>query len=452
MTELLPFAIVEIKVQGLFGYINQTLSSNRDTREHISRLAILYGENGTGKTSLLRLAFHLLSPQVDRGHKSKLAETPFKLLSVRLRNGTLFKAERPNAKNGGFLFSVKPSRKSELTHTFKVAGDGTSINPYSFSPKLQKTLFDCSSTVVFLRDDRLIEIEPNAGAPNPWAESITEVSDIVRRRRARKTRHREDDVVHYVDDSDQLGVALKNAIARLDRWFTVQYSQRTSTGLASTHGIYEQVIERVVSAHGPRPTSTSMKSHIENLLKLSEESQVFETYGLSSSMKVESIIESLQNAKQNQMGVLEALLTPYIGTVEARFAALREMYHTIDAFVTQTNNFMSPKRVTYRIGEGLKVQSPHDQQLKPTELSSGERHLLLILCSAVLAQHNRTLFIIDEPEISLNTTWQRDLVGALLSVSKKSECQFIMASHSLSLISNYQDHVLRLQPEERKAP
>ena len=245
---------------------------------------------------------------------------------------------------------------------------------------------------------------------------------------------------------------MQNSITRLDRWFTVQYGQRTSTGLASSHGIYEQVIERVASAHRPRRTSPSMKSHIANLLKLSKESQVFETYGLSSPMNVDSIIESLKNAKSNEIDVLEALLAPYIDTVEARFSALREMYHTIDAFVTQTNNFMSPKRVTYRIGEGLRVQSPHDQQLKPSELSSGERHLLLILCSAVLAQNNRTLFIIDEPEISLNTTWQRDLVGALLSVSKKSQCQFIMASHSVSLISNYRDHVLRLQPEERKGP
>ena len=73
MTDLHPFAIVEITVQGLFGYITQKLSTNKNTRQHISRLAILYGENGTGKTSLLRLAFHLLSPRVDHGHKSKLA-------------------------------------------------------------------------------------------------------------------------------------------------------------------------------------------------------------------------------------------------------------------------------------------------------------------------------------------------------------------------------------------
>ena len=54
------------------------------------------------------------------------------------------------------------------------------------------------------------------------------------------------------------------------------------------------------------------------------------------------------------------------------------------------------------------------------------------------------LFFIDEPEISLNATWQRHLVGTLLALSKDSESQFVMASHSLPLISGYREHVLRL--------
>ena len=73
MSELHPFAILEITVKGLYGYIDQTLTSSLENRDKISKLAILYGENGTGKTTLLRLAFHLLSPRVDRGHKSRLA-------------------------------------------------------------------------------------------------------------------------------------------------------------------------------------------------------------------------------------------------------------------------------------------------------------------------------------------------------------------------------------------
>ena len=82
---------------------------------------------------------------------------------------------------------------------------------------------------------------------------------------------------------------------------------------------------------------------------------------------------------------------------------------------------------------------------KNSRIQKGERHLLLILTNAVLAKSDRILFFIDEPEISLNATWQRNLVNTLLALSKDSKSQFILASHSLPLISGYQDHVLRLE-------
>ena len=442
MNELHPCAIVEVEVDGLYGYINQTLKSNRDNRDKVSQLAILYGENGTGKTSLLRLIFHLLSPRVDRGHKSALAATPFKLLRITLRDGAEFKAEREKTESGSFLFSVKPPKKKALTQFFEVDSDGLSISEYKFEKDLDKTIKSYASTILFLRDDRFIEIEPNIESPSPWKELSTDAGGVLRR----KIRRRLKEEIHQIgEEPDKLGVALRKSIERLDRWFSVQYGQNTSTGMASSHAIYEQVIGSVVSANPPQQTPRSLEQLINNLIELSKESAVFETYGLSSSMNVESTIRSLKSATKIQMDTLEALLTPYIETVKARFSALREIFETIDTLVKQTNNFMAPKRVTYRVGEGLKIYSPHDQSLNPTELSSGERHLLLILTTAVLAKSNRTLIIIDEPEISLNTTWQRDLAGALLAVSKNSVNQFIMASHSISLITNYRDHVIRLE-------
>ena len=448
MNELHPYAIVEIKVEGLYGYIDQTLNTTSDNRDKVSQLAILYGENGTGKTSLLRLAFHLLSPRVNRGHKSKLAETPFKFLRITLRDGTTFQAERENTERGDFLFSVKPHSKQALTHAFVVGSDGASVAPYKFGKKLQKTLFDYASTILFLRDDRLIEIEPNIEAPSPWEELSTEANGLAKRG---KIQRREEEMIRWREEPDQLGAALRASITRLDRWFTVQYGQRTSTGMASSHAIYEQVIVSVVSSNEPQRTPQLSEPLIDNLVDLSKKSEVFEIYGLSPLMNVDLIIESLKSADKKQKNILEPLLTPYIDTVKARFSALREIYETIDTFVQQTNNFMAPKRVTYRIGEGLRIYSPNDQRLNPTELSSGERHLLLILSTAVLARSGRTLFIIDEPELSLNITWQRDLAGALLLISKNSINQFVMASHSVSLITNYRDHVMRLEQDTRKS-
>ena len=441
MNEHHPYAIVEITVKGLFGYIDQTLTTNSDTRDRVSRLAILYGENGTGKTTLLHLAFHLLSPRVDQGHKSHLSATPFKLLGITLRDGTQFLAERTRAGSGDFSFSVKQPGREPLTHPFSVSPEG--MHPYEFAPDLAKAIDRCASTFVFLRDDRRLIIEANA-EHNPWRELSSIATTKLGRRKS--YRHYEDEVRRR-GEADQLGVALTASIERLDRWFSIEYGNRTSTGMASSHAIYEDVIGQVASSRNETKAPSSLGKLIRDLEELSKRSEIFEKYGLSSPMNAAGIVQNLNLAKSSRHRVLAELLAPYIDTVKARFDELSEFYDILDTFVEQANKFLAPKIITYRVGKGLRIHSPHEQRLSPKKLSSGERHLLLILSTAVLAQSSQTLFIIDEPEISLNTTWQRELAGALLAVSKNSTNQFVIASHSLSLISNYRDHVLRLVQE-----
>jgi predicted ATP-binding protein involved in virulence len=52
--------------------------------------------------------------------------------------------------------------------------------------------------------------------------------------------------------------------------------------------------------------------------------------------------------------------------------------------------------------------------------------------------------MIDEPEISLNIKWQRQLIQSLLDVTKGSNIQFIFASHSMELLTPHRDRVVRL--------
>ncbi|WP_146055604.1 AAA family ATPase, partial [Streptomyces malaysiensis] len=56
-----------------------------------------------------------------------------------------------------------------------------------------------------------------------------------------------------------------------------------------------------------------------------------------------------------------------------------------------------------------------------------------------------TIFVIDEPEISLNVKWQRSLVDALLGCAKGSEIQLILASHSIELLTAHREQVVRLK-------
>ncbi|MEM8514452.1 putative ATPase [Massilia sp. MP_M2] len=61
-------------------------------------------------------------------------------------------------------------------------------------------------------------------------------------------------------------------------------------------------------------------------------------------------------------------------------------------------------------------------------LSSGERHILTFLCMVLFQAQGRDFLIIDEPEISLNITWQRELLKLFNELVP--DTQIIVASHS----------------------
>lgn len=69
------------------------------------------------------------------------------------------------------------------------------------------------------------------------------------------------------------------------------------------------------------------------------------------------------------------------------------------------------------------------------ELSSGEKQLVVMLAHLAFHKKNRrsSIFIIDEPELSLHISWQEIFVDALLTASP--ETQFIMATHAPAILA-----------------
>lgn len=68
------------------------------------------------------------------------------------------------------------------------------------------------------------------------------------------------------------------------------------------------------------------------------------------------------------------------------------------------------------------------------ELSSGERHILTFLTLIATAGRGRDFIFIDEPEISLNLKWQREVLFLLQGILP--DCQIIAASHSPAISQN----------------
>jgi len=76
-------------------------------------------------------------------------------------------------------------------------------------------------------------------------------------------------------------------------------------------------------------------------------------------------------------------------------------------------------------------------------LSSGERHILTFLSLVLFLGQHRNFLIIDEPEISLNITWQRQLLDLFSKLVPKT--QIIVASHSPVLSKRHPEFLTPLR-------
>lgn len=77
-----------------------------------------------------------------------------------------------------------------------------------------------------------------------------------------------------------------------------------------------------------------------------------------------------------------------------------------------------------------------------TELSSGERNLLSILTLFLIIGNDRNFLMIDEPEISFNLKWQKDFLPLLSRLNSKA--QIIVASHSPSIAHKNSKYLVEL--------
>jgi predicted ATPase len=70
--------------------------------------------------------------------------------------------------------------------------------------------------------------------------------------------------------------------------------------------------------------------------------------------------------------------------------------------------------------------------LTPYDLSAGEKQMLVILLTALVQDNQPAIMIMDEPELSLHTDWQKDLIDNIRRLNEN--VQLIIATHSPAVI------------------
>jgi len=437
--------ITHIDIEDLFGIYTYSIPFDS---MNISKLLILYGENGAGKTTILQMIFNLLSSKDNKGHKTELANTKFKNISITLSNGYIIRAYRKFFIGNYNLYISKNSNiLIDITCNTIIGNDNYIVRDgnegYKNVQIFLNILKDLNLSIHYLSDDRKIKTNKSMIVDED-RDSINISNlpiEILRDSQRGKTK----------DYFSLNNTFLLIAIQRVEKWFKAQALIGNHIGQNDIQEIYFNLIENLLDNNKQAIQNENHKIKKENILiklkQLNSRNKEFMISSLSLDYKLDKYIELIKKISEDKLETIISTLNPYIDGIEKKLNALENTKNIVNTFVTILNEFYTGKKLSFSINDGLKINSMFNDKeiLSPTMLSSGEKQLLLLFCNTITAREQASIFIIDEPELSLNVVWQRKLINALLSFSEGSSIQFILASHSIELLTQYDENVCVLE-------
>ncbi|WP_411100672.1 AAA family ATPase [Streptomyces sp. x-45] len=237
-----------------------------------------------------------------------------------------------------------------------------------------------------------------------------------------------------------------NAIERFDGWARERVVEGVSTSSGNVNAVYSHLLDRLAVPQSPNQHTP--KRRIENMEKrirfLAEVSERQAEYGFDAQFPGSDFLSQLRKVPIPSQELAAVALEPYLDSVEAKLRTQQDTVSAIALFIDTLNDYLHNKYLSFTVGSGLRVHTSTGHVMPAQKLSSGERQLLTLFCNIMAARTKSSIFVIDEPEISLNIKWQRRLVDSLLGCTARSGVQLAMASHSFELLAKHRDNVTRL--------
>jgi ABC-type lipoprotein export system ATPase subunit len=451
-----PTRVSKIKVSGLFGLYTHTVAL--DQRD---RVTIIHGPNGVGKTVLLRLIYALFTGRLD-----ECLRTPMTELEVTLSDGSLC-GIRPLVSSKNLRSVDEKNTRLEGTVFLKI-GDNIQEGPIAFNPQellAWATRFADESPYLLRvdhgrwvdrRDESLVsatelmaqyqdripeELRMRIFAEPPWFSEfrkrvsvhIIETQRLLRFGRseapipATRLRDNREFVSTVRDYAKDLTRRIRDALTRYAR-----DSQRLD----------QTFPQRLLAGNPPAISVDALKSRMESLEQRRE--RLTKIGLLDSAYSYPFNLDTLDNVDPTKQDAI----TLYVGDTEKKLGVFDDLARRIEALLANVNDKFRNTCVKVSRDEGLVAETKFGEKLDLDALSFGEQHELVLLYDLLFKVRPNTLILIDEPELSLHISWQKRFLSDLLAIVRISDCDVLLATHSIFVAGDRPDLMVALTKED----
>lgn len=389
---------------------------------------ILVGENGSGKTTILRIIFYFLS-----GDWRNLLQFPFASISALVDNNdiTITKDEirKIHDSSSFFVRKVAFSNHQDLFADLDVEERDWVFDPeiskkhynnqtrknIQYENKRKSILSAIDAKIIYLPTYRRIEREISSIFDDDRFKSI----------KLKNNKPTNSYCVELVEfGMKDVGVSIAkelNVLKDFEREslnsLTIQYlgdvvnKEYENTTLDQTSNIDENKITSVLNRLKDNIFTNTQKEHIFDVInasmpldQLTEHDKIIYHYFL----KLLNLQESLEEKEKKISG----------------FCNLCSSYMTDKEFIYDSTDFSFAIKSKERMN--------HDIEL--SDLSSGEKQIVSLFSHLYLSDDCKFFILIDEPELSLSVPWQRRF---LCDINKSNFCKGLIAvTHSPFIYEN----------------
>jgi predicted ATPase len=425
---------------GIYGYLDIDLCFNKE-------LTFLYGLNGSGKTTALKLMMALLEPAL-----APLLSIPFETAEVQGEDHELGEVAINATKHDDILTiscTASPDAVFSLSTANLTAEEALGAFSIEFKQHpVNKTISKIYSPI-FLGIDRLFRTPPvrerfrtargqlaidfsrEKSLQDSLIDSgLSEVAYIVEEF-MRNVRRRQ----LSVDEKFRRAVLL-DAFSYItpDHGMTLEPDPSYIRDLSSKSEAITQAFARLNLDEEVKEKSFKFFAQLEEIADRIRHLKIARTDANKDEEELDSLfIKWFVN--QPQLDRIDRLFRAATQYQEE----LDRITRPFDAFISITNKFFEQtgKSIVPRAGD-IRIEVNGKRRTIGC-LSSGERQMLIILAHLSLNHRLKKdgVFVVDEPELSLHMAWQDMFVDAIQSANPN--LQLILATHSPAIIGGRDD-------------